>query len=559
MLTTLAVGSTDPVAPSFCLKDHNGTEYQLGNFREPIVVIAFLGTECPLAKLYGPRLQGLADEYRERGVAIVGINSNSQDSISDIGAYVRIHKLTIPILKDVGNSIADQMRAERTPEVFVLDAERRVRYRGRIDDQYGVGIARTKPTRQDLRVAIDELLAGQPVSQPVSEPVGCIIGRVRVPQAGSSITYSQQIARIFQKNCVECHREGDIGPFSLTSYEEAVGWAETIREVVRDGRMPPWHADPAYGHFANARRLTDDEKQSIDRWVEAGAPLGDPSQLPEPRQFVSGWRLAKHPDLVIAMSDTPFRVPAQGTIEYQYFEVDPGFTEDRWISAAEVIPGNRAVVHHALIFVRRPGKSRRDDLEWLTAYVPGQRATSLPAGRAFHIPAGAKFVFQMHYTSNGSPHEDISKLGLVFADANSVKEKIVTLIAMNNKFVIPPRVDHHAVKCSLGLFPKGARLLTISPHMHLRGKSFRFTARKEGQDTILLDVPRYDFNWQHSYELAEPIDLENVRIQCLAVFDNSEQNLANPNPDATVRWGEQTWEEMAIGYFAVAVPVDSNR
>jgi peroxiredoxin len=560
IVETILLGATttplEGTAPQFVLKDYLGTEYRMADFQQPIVVMAFLGTECPLAKLYGPRLQSLADEYRERGVAVIGVNSNSQDSISDIAAYAKAHKLSFPILKDVGNSLADALQAQRTPEVFVLDADRRIRYQGRIDDQYGVGVARAKPTREDLRSAIDELLAGQPVSHPKYDAVGCIIGRVRAPQADSSVTYCNQIARIFQKHCVECHRDGEIAPFSLNSYEEVAGWAETIGEVVRGGRMPPWHADPSYGTFANARALTGDEKESIYRWVAAGAPQGDPAQLPNERKFVPGWRLPKEPDQTIAMSDDPFSVPATGVVEYQYFKVDPGFTTDKWISATEVIPGNRSVVHHAVVFIQRPDRSDKDELDWIAAYVPGHSMTSLPVGHAYRVPAGSKFVFQMHYTPNGSPQHDVTKLGLIFADPAEVTNKVMTLLAMNRRFEIPPRAESHSVLASIGPFPKGARLLAMAPHMHLRGKSFRISAKSGGQETVLLNVPRYDFNWQHSYIMAEPKDLEGVRLNCVAEFDNSINNPVNPNPDATVRWGEQTWEEMAIAYFAVAVPVN---
>ena len=233
-----------------------------------------------MAKLYSTRLQKLFIEYESRGVMFLGINSNLQDSITEIEAFTSKHKITFPMLKDVGNEVAIQMQASRTPEVFVLGRSRTVEYHGRIDDQYGIGYVRDQPTRKDLEIALNELLAGKSVSMPTVESVGCVIGRIRKPVENANVTYSNQIASLFQRRCVECHRPGQIAPFALTDYSEVAGWAEMIAEVVEENRMPPWHADPKVGHFANDRHLTDEEKSLIYRWVEDGAPEGDPTVLP---------------------------------------------------------------------------------------------------------------------------------------------------------------------------------------------------------------------------------------------------------------------------------------
>ncbi len=347
---------------NFTLQDFRGKSVQLDDQREQkLVVIAFLGTECPLAKLYGGRLQKLADEFTSQGVAFYAIMSNQQDSLTEIAAYARKHEITFPVLKDAGNHVADQIGARRTPEIFVLDQDRQICYHGRVDDQYGVGYLRDEPQREDLKIALTELLAGKPVSQPSTKPVGCFIGRLREPNPNSKVTYSNQISRLFQKHCVECHREGEIAPFALNEYEEVAGWAETIAEVVRDQRMPPWHADPQHGKFANDRSLTKEEKELIYTWVENGAPQGDPKNLPKPQTYVTGWKLPQKPDSVFYMDDKPFTVPAQAGkrgVKYQYFTVDPGFTEDKWLKGAEALPGNRAVVHHILVFARPPQGKR---------------------------------------------------------------------------------------------------------------------------------------------------------------------------------------------------------
>ena len=540
---------------SFRLRDHRGTFRSLNDLADRITVIAFLGTECPLAKLYGPRLATLHSEYRARGVAFVGINSNAQDANTEIAAYARRHGIEFPMLKDSGNRVADQMSAVRTPEVFVLDADRRVRYWGRIDDQYGVGFVRSQPKRQDLRYAIDELLHGKSVSRPVAESVGCRIGRVRAPKPNAEVTYGNQIARLMQEHCVECHREGEIGPFTLTNYDDVAGWAETIAEVVRDQRMPPWHANPQHGEFLNARFMTLKEKELIYRWVRDGAPEGDPKQRPAPRPFTTGWRLAQRPHQVIAMRDRPFEVPAEATVEYQYFVVDPKFTEDKWISAAEVIPGNRAVVHHAIVFFRPPPNYAGPGTGWLTAYVPGQSTMELATGQARFLPAGSKLIFQMHYTPTGSTQRDITKVGLIFADPKAVREEVVTMVAIDRNFEIPPGAANFPVRANLTGFPPDSKLLAIAPHAHLRGRSFRVISHEGNTEKILLDVPNYDFNWQHAYVLREPLRLgKQVQLQTLAHYDNSDDNLVNPDPTATVRWGDQTWEEMMVTFFQIALP-----
>ncbi len=543
---------------NFTLNDFRGKSHSLADFKKSkLVVVAFLGTECPLAKLYTPRLVRLAEKYGKQGVAFVGVNANSQDSVTEMAAHVRDHAVTFPMLKDLGNRVADQMGAVRTPEVFLLDEQRRVRYWGRIDDQYGIGYIRDEPKRHELQIAIDELLAGKKVSRPVAEAVGCFIGRVQKPKANSPVTYSKQIAPLLQKRCAQCHRKGEIAPFALTQYDEVVGWAETIAEVVREERMPPWHADPRYGEFADDRRMSDEEKKLIYQWVDYGAPEGDPKQLPPPRQFVTGWQLPQEPDLVIPMSKEPYRVQAEGVVRYQNFSVDTGFKEDKWVTMLEAQPGNRAVVHHILVALRNgPGSRLRIEDRFLVAYVPGLRAKPFPDGMAKRIPAGSKLIFQLHYTPIGTEQLDISRVGMVFADPKEVTHQVMTRQAANSKFAIPPHAENHPVEAASRAADRDMLLLSMMPHMHLRGKSFRYEARyADGRTERLLDVPAYDFNWQTSYRLAAPKLLpKGTRIQCLAHFDNSEFNLANPAPEKTIRWGDQTWDEMMIGYFDVAVP-----
>ena len=576
-LTALSGWADLPAVPStlgeriddFTLSDYRGKEVSLSDFgQRKIVVVAFLGTDCPLAKLYGPRLQELSEGYADRGVAFIGVNANRQDTLTNIASYARRHGIKFPILKDGANKVADQFQAQRTPEVFVLDQQRTVRYWGRIDDEFGIGYVKEFDVQRPLKTALEQLLVGKKVTQTAVTSVGCLIGRVREVNPNSEVTYSNQIARIFKSDCIECHRDGEIAPFALTSYEEAVGWAEMIREVVNQKRMPPWHADPAHGTFKNDRSLTDRQVAEIDLWVRNGAPEGDPKNLPEPPTFTPGWQLSREPDALIAMRKEPFRVKAEGEVRYQYFEAEYKFEQDRYVTAAEIVPGNRAVVHHVLVFVKPPGETtlaRAGGGEFLTAYVPGKRVDTFPQGMAKLISTGSRLVFQMHYTPIGTEQTDQTHLGLLFADREDVDHIVVTRKAINPQFTrkqlpIPAGESRFEISGRSQAESKDAKLLAMLPHMHLRGKSFRYTAvGPDGRRETLLDVPAYDFNWQTTYRLAEPLAFPaGSYVECVAHFDNSERNPANPDPLRDVLWGDQTYEEMMIGYYDVAVPVASS-
>lgn len=562
------------------LPDYRGEEHRLSDFGDAkVVVVAVLGTECPLATLYAPRLQEIADGYADRNVVFLGVNANAQDSPSEIAAYARQYRLTFPILKDLHQKFVDALGATRTPSVVVLDAERAIRYRGRIDDQYGIGYVKEEPANRYLVSAIDALLSGQPVATASVEPIGCLIGRTRTPTEDSEFTYTGQVAALLNQHCVECHRDGKIAPFPLTDYESASGWAEMIAEVVREGRMPPWHAaEPISGSqshdgakldyvehvaYRNERRMSDRERQILIDWSAAGAPRGDGIPPAVPSDPIDGWQLPSEPDAVFAMREQPFSVPAEGTIEYQYFWVDPKFTEDTWIKAAEILPGNRAVVHHILVFAgKREHKQplRAGHGEFLAAYVPGLKAVTYPPGMAKLIPAGSQLLFQVHYTPVGAPHMDLSKIGLVFADSDEIDHLVETRSVIEQGFALRPQESSQTVAADTTIFDHQVKLLSMMPHMHLRGQAFRYTLARNNQRLTLLDVPQYDFNWQTNYQFADPVELKRGdRILGLAWYDNSSANPANPDPTATVRWGDQTWNEMMIGYFDVAVPLSETQ
>ncbi|MEO2018674.1 MAG: redoxin domain-containing protein [Fuerstiella sp.] len=523
-----------------------------------LTVVCFLGAECPMARVYGPRLSELASEFSRHGVRVIGVNSNRQDSMAKIRAYVDELSVTFPVIHDRSNLIADRYGATRTPEVFLLDDQLQLRYHGRIDDQYAPGINRAAPTQQDLRVAIEELLAGKPVSTADTTPLGCFIGKVsnRPPHeiVRNDITYNRHVARVLQKHCLECHRTGEIGPFAMDSYDQVAGWADTMLETIDNGRMPPWHADPNHGNFANARQMPEADRKILQDWVAGGLKQGDAAEQPEPVEFVMDWQLERQPDLIVEMGKRPFVVKKDGVVEYQYFVVDPHFEQDTWITGAQVIPGSRAVVHHAIVFVRPPDGARFRGVGWLTAYVPGQRLVSLPAGHGRKIPVGSKLVFQMHYTPNGVEQEDTTKIGLLFGDDKDMTHEVFTVVGIEQEFEIKPHASDHTITVKVPRLPEHGHLLAATPHMHYRGKSFRLLTGPDSSQT-LLSVPKYDFNWQHSYEFQEPIPVANLdKLRFEATFDNSAGNPFNPDPSEFVFWGDQTWEEMAVAFFAVSEP-----
>jgi peroxiredoxin/mono/diheme cytochrome c family protein len=555
LISLLGLGEPPKPAVDFRLQDFRGAWHTLDEARDrKVVVLAFLGTECPLAEIYAPRLAGLAHDFGKRGVAFFGIDANQQDGPVAIGRFAEKHGLPFPVLKDVGNNLADRIGAERTPEVFVLDESRAVVYRGRVDDQYAIGIHRASSTRQDLVDALGAVLAGRPVATPRTDAVGCRIGRVTKPRSAQggtgAVTYAKEVARILQAHCVACHRPGEIAPFSLTGYRQAAGWSSMIAEVVDQGRMPPWHASPEHGKFANDARLSADEKKAIRDWVAAGSPEGDPADLPPPPRFVEEWQIPR-PDVVLEMPRA-IEIPAEGSMPYELVEIDPKITRDVWVRASQVRPGNPTVVHHVVVFVLPPGVDKIDEEggDFLAAYAPGMPPRVMPDGVAKRIPAGSKIVLQLHYTPRGTKQVDRSRIGLVFGDPAKVHKELMSGMALNFRLQIPPGTPDYLSRADFR-FSQPSLLLALLPHMHLRGKSMTFVAEyPDGRREVILDVPRYEFDWQNLYVLDEPKPMpEGTILHTEARFDNSAENPNNPDPRRAVTFGEQTWDEMHVGYL----------
>jgi peroxiredoxin len=541
----------------FTLKDTQGHNISLKDFKDKkAVVVVFIGTECPISNAFLPSLAQLHKEYGPKGVQFLAINSNRHDTPEQVAAHAEKYGIPFAVLKDADNRVADEFGARRTPEAFLLDADGKLRYQGRVDDQYGVGYKRAKPTRRDLAIALNEVLAGKPVSQSTTPVAGCVIARAVKPKTDGAVTYTKQVARIMQQRCQECHRPGQVGPMSLRTYDSTVAWSETIREVVSDRRMPPWHADPRYGKFSNDRSLSAQERDTLLAWIDEGCPKGDDKDLPPPREFTSGWQIGQ-PDLILTM-EKEFDVPAvmpRGGVPYKYFTVPTNFKEDRWIVRAEAKPGASSVVHHIVVFIVPPGKKFNPDdpeSQVLCGTAPGDMPVILPPGMAKRIPAGSRLIYQMHYTPNGKPQKDRSSVGLIFAPKPPDGE-IYTVPVFNASFLIKPGDSNYEVESEF-TFSGDAKVVSFMPHMHLRGKDFLIEAiYPDKKKETLLSVPRFDFNWQSAYRFTEPrVMPKGTTIHCVAHFDNSAKNLNNPDPTAVVYWGDQTWEEMMIGWMDFA-------
>jgi thiol-disulfide isomerase/thioredoxin len=532
------------------------------------VVVLFLGTQCPVNNQYMPILADLQKQYAGQGVLFVGINSNAQDDIAAVARHIAEFSVPFVMLKDEGAKVANRFAAARTPEAFVLDGTRTVRYRGRIDNRYDRGVQRAQATQHDLVDALDAVLAGRQVARPVTQPGGCPIARpphVARSAGGSQVNYARDVAPLIQKNCQECHRPGEAAPFSLLTYQDAAGWSAAIRENVAERRMPPWHADPAHGQFRNSRRLSDADRETLLQWVDQGCPEGSPADLPPPRKFVKGWRIGQ-PDAVFTVPE-PVEVPAQapkGGIPYKFVMVTEPFAEDRWVQAAECRPGAASVVHHITAFLVRPGTKAtslddKSDLElllisyaddcFLGGYSPGEDPVILPPGQAKKVPKGGRIALEIHYTPNGTATSDRSCVGLIYAKGPP-RHQVWSGGAMSVMLLIPPGAGNQRVMATR-TFERPAMLLSMSPHMHLRGKDMEFDLVKpDGSREVLLSVPRYDFNWQTNYYLAKPVPIPaGSKLECIAHFDNSTANPNNPDPAKWVMFGQQSWEEMMCGFF----------
>lgn len=530
-----ALGPQDH-ASNFRLFDHTGNSHQLHYFSDmDAVVLVTQDASCATT----PVLKQQVAELKAAGghnVQIFYVNPTQDrtvlaDQVTDV-----------PILVDDAQLVGRTYNLNRAGEALLLDPETwSVAYRG--------------DAGEFLQMALGSLLADEPIEVTQTEARGCDIAYT--PHHGAEISYTETIAPILADNCVNCHRPGGIGPWAMTDYNMVRGFSLMMREVLMTKRMPPWHADPTVGHWQNDRSLSRDELQTLVSWIDAGAPRGEGDDpLAQYDSVKPVWGTLGEPDLVIDIP--PTEVPATGVVDYQYKYVTNPLDRDVWVRASQIIPGDRAVLHHVItrfgeLVTEGPRKGRISNRAiggGLAGYVPGAEERELPEGTGTFLPAGSTIEFQMHYTTSGVATVDHSKIGVYFHEAEP-EHKISALILANGQIRIPPNTKNHAEQ-AVREFKTNSLVYSILPHSHFRGKAAKFVAQyPDGSEELLLNVPNYDFNWQTTYQLTEPKFMPaGTRIIYTNWWDNSAQNPANPDPNKEVTWGQQSFEEMIFGAIA---------
>jgi thiol-disulfide isomerase/thioredoxin len=510
------------------------------------LVLVFTGTSCPLAARYMPTLQALAREYAGKDVQFVAVNSAEEDSIVAMATQAVRHDVEFPFVKDFGGECARALGVRRTPEAVVIDGERRLRYRGRIDDQVRLGGVRKEPTRRDLVAALEAVLAGRDVERPQTDVDGCLItfSRERKPRA---LTFAEHVAPILSKHCWECHRGGGAAPFALTSYKQASGKAAALAEVVAQERMPPWFASHEFGPFTNRRALSDEERGTVVEWARSGAAPGDLAKAPAPPQAPPGKWLIGTPDLVL---ETPvLELPAQGDIPYKYTMLPHIFTADTWIQAAQIVSDNPRVLHHGNMGFANFAEGFNES-NFVTGTVPGGEPMTLGGGVAFRIPKGSVLGLQLHFVATGKTEKCKVSVGLRYP-RETVQKRLRNIQLTDRFFAIPPGAPAYKISATRTL-ERDAVGVGLFSHMHLRGKDMTFTAHVPGHSSeTLLIIANYSFSWQVPYRWEPGTKRlpKGTRLECVAHFDNSSFNPFNPNPLATVRNGAQTYQEMMYGFF----------
>ncbi len=507
-------------------------------------VVFFTAIECPIAQRLLPRLGTLAQDYAARGVAVLVMNVGPGDHLVDAAAQVVKHSPAAVFGKDFDGAFAATAGVDRTATALVLDGERRLVYRGRVDDQFGYTGQRDQPTRHDLRQALDEVLAGQPVAVAETVVSGCRITVREASPVGSVVpTFSRDVAPLLQRHCQECHRTDGEAPFPLLDEAQVKKHSAMVAEVVDQGRMPPWYGSTAHGPFVNHRGLSAVERDTLAQWFAGGMPSGDAKELPAPRPLpTSSWRIGA-PDQVISIK-APVRLPADGIVPYKYFILPFRFEHDTWVEAIEIKPQNRRSLHHCNLARVKLGEQFSQE-GFITGYVPGGDPFVMDPGTAVKIPAGSVLALQAHYVTTGEPEIDRIEVGLRFPRVPVQKETQVA-IAADFKFAIPPGAMAHPVRAARTLRDDAVGI-GMFVHMHLRGRDMTVTAEApDGSTETLLVVPNYNFDWQQSYRWAPATRqfAKGTRIRALAHFDNSTWNPFNPDPQQTVGFGLETTDEM---------------
>ncbi len=510
-------------------------------------VIVFTNTTCPLVQKYWPKLKRLDAEYSSQQVQFLSINSSAGDEIAEIAQQAIDFGVEFPVVRDTDGGCAKALGVERTPEAVILDKGRRLRYRGRIDDQHRQGGSRTDVTEDDLVRALHEVLNGSEVTRPETAVDGCKLTLPAPPKLETPVTYYDHIAPLIQRHCVECHRTHGDAPFALVTLEDAVSHSEMIAEVVADRRMPPWYGSRRQ-HFFNERGLTSAERDQIVAWNLTGRTPGDAAKAVPARKFTDGqWEIGE-PDIVTT-AVFPHKLPADGFVDYKYVLLPYVFTQDTWISAAEISPSNPATVHHCNMAYMTLGEEFHER-NFITGRVPGGSAMILDEGVALKIPKNSVVGLQIHYTTTGKIESNRMSVGFRFP-RDVVRRELHHAQISRSRFEIPPGAAAFPVQATQTL-PANATGIGMFAHMHLRGKDMTFRALyPDGQQETLLSIPNYHYDWQHAYRWKPDTKKfpEGTKIEVTAHFDNSRFNPFNPDSTMVVKTGPQTIQEMMFGFF----------
>jgi len=546
-LSAARIGS---VIPDLRFTDIRGLTRSLSEFGErKAMVLTFSTTTCPLVKRSFPKLVELESRYRTAGVQFAAVNVGANDTLRDMAAQAIDFEVPFPFVKDYDLTCARALGITRSPEVVILDADRTLRYRGRIDDQIRVGGTKPLASRNDLEEALKQVLAGQPVTAAETPVDGCLISELKEEQPVSNATWSEGIGDLIHQKCAGCHRPGTAAPFSLLTLDDAKANAAMIAEVVRNETMPPWYANRAHGQFQNDASLTVDEKRMLKTWIADGCPPGDLAGAPEaPAAPEQEWRIGQ-PDLIITMYEE-HTVPATGFVPYRYSVLPYVFLNETWVEAFEIKPDNPAVVHHCnMAYITKDGAGEDT---FITGYVPGGQPMDLGRfnnGTAYRIPKAAGLGLQIHFTTTGREERCRIRIGLRFP-RKTVKKQLRHFLLDPRGWRIPPHDPAFRIESSHTL-DRDISLLGMFTHMHVRGRDMTFFAESpQSAPEILLQIPNYNFEWQLGYEI-EPGRKQLARgtvIRAVAHFDNSAFNPYNPDPNATVRYGPQTVDEMFNGF-----------
>jgi peroxiredoxin len=544
-------------------------------------VVVFLSFECPVSTSYSPVLSDMKKHYADRGVSFVGVCASEAETPATVAKRATDFALAFPVYSDSQGLAVSAFKAEKTPEAFLLDHNLVLRYRGRVDDAFAARLKRNQQIKShDLETALDEILAGKAVSRPVAEAIGCLIGAEKQIKKDGAVTYYRDVVPILQANCQECHRPGEIGPFSLMSFKEAVNWADDIKTYTETRQMPPWKITAGLP-FHNERRLSDKDLTTLAKWVEDGTPEGKAADAPPARQFVSGWQLGE-PDLIVTPT-SEFVVGPGGPDLFRVFVMPTNLPEDKFVVGYEVKPANPRVVHHTLNFIdttkagrkleekaqagesktksehgwdRGPGYSSDMGVGFfpqggLGGWAPGQLARQMPPGYGFLLPKHSDVVVQVHYHRDGRVEHDKLQIGLYFAKSTAGMKSFKGGVIPGRFLGIPANDSNYKVYGSTTV-NEDCILHNITPHMHLVGKKIKVTIKFPNKPKeTLLEIGSWDYNWQETYFLKDPLKLpKGTILDVEAIYDNSAKNPNNPNnPPKLVTFGEQTTNEMCFVFL----------